>query len=346
MSLTDFAGEVFSHPFIFFTVVITLTVAFVNGWTDAPNAIASSVVTRALRLDRAVIIAAIADFAGSVIIGIFSSRVIHTVMNIADFGDDKRASLIALCAAMCSVVIWAVSAWKFGIPTSESHALIAGLTGASIAINGGFSGINPGEWVKVIYGLVISTGLGFFSGFVISKLTVMIFKYIEKSRADAVFRGSQIAASILMAFMHGAQDSQKFAGIIALIISLSQNSSILSDVPLWITVLCSVIIALGTATGGARIIKAVGMDMVKLRADQGFSADLAGAICLFLSTIFGLPVSTTHTKTSAVMGVGVAKSPHSINWGVAGEMVLAWLFTFPGCGLLGWAMTCFFLKIF
>ncbi len=345
MQISEFIRICFSQPFVFFTVIITLAVAFVNGWTDAPNAIASCVSTRSLKLRNAVILAATADFSGAVIMGLFSNKVTQTVMNIADFGNDGKTAIIALCGAMCSVVIWAVSAWKFGIPTSESHALIAGLTGASVAIKRGFRGLDSTEWIKILCGLVISTLFGFFAGYFISKLTVKFFESCNKAQTDMIFKKSQIASSILMAFMHGAQDSQKFAGILSLIASVTAQKEI-TEAPMIITVICSLFIALGTATGGGKIIKAVGMDMVRLRCDQGFSADLAGAFCLFISTVFGFPVSTTHTKTSAVMGVGVAKSIMSVDWRIALEMILAWIFTFPGCGLLGWAVTCIFLKIF
>lgn len=324
---------------IYFTVFLTLAVAFVNGWTDAPNAIASCVSTGCLKLRNAVLVAAVADFSGAMIIGYFSSKVTETVMNIADFGDDRRTAVVALCAAMCSVVIWAVSAWKFGIPTSESHALLAGLTGAAIAVNGDFSGVNFNEWIKVIKGLLISVFVGFLAGFIISKITMYLFRNTEKQKADKFFRLSQIFSAILMAFMHGAQDAQKFSGILSLILIVSGKNNRFSDSLVFPLAMSSLAIAAGTATGGDRIIKKVGTDMVKLRIDQGFSADLSGALCLFVSTLLGLPVSTTHTKTSAVIGVGFADNIKSVNLKVAGEMVAAWLFTFPGCGLMGWALT-------
>lgn len=328
-----------------FTVLITLAVAFVNGWTDAPNAIASCVSTGCMKLKHAVIVAAAADFAGAMIIGAFSSKVTETVMNIADFGADKKTATIALCAAMCSVVIWAVSAWKFGIPTSESHALIAGLTGAAVAVNGGFSGIDSTEWSKVTKGLFISVFMGFIAGFMISKITVSFFKNTEKQKADVLFKNFQIFSGALMAFMHGAQDAQKFAGILTLILSMTdKNFGIFSD-SLFSFIISSAAIAAGTATGGERIIKTVGTDMVKLRVDQGFSADLSGAICLFVSTVLGFPVSTTHTKTSAIIGVGFADNIKSVNLKIVGEMIMAWFFTFPGCGLMGWAVTCIFMKL-
>ena len=328
------------------TVIITLAVAFVNGWTDAPNAIASSVVTRSVTLKKAVLLAAAADFFGAVIVGTFNGNVTETMINIADFGSDSRIALVSLSAAMTAVVVWATSAWYFGIPTSESHALIAGLTGASIAVNGGFGGVDFSQWVKVIYGLIVSVFIGFILGFAASKITVKLFQNKDKEKSDVFFIKSQIASSVFMAFMHGAQDAQKFVGILMLTADAALQREGDGKIPVWMLMLCSAVIALGTATGGGRIIKSVGMDMIRLRRDQGFSADMAGAVCLLISTLFGLPVSTTHTKTSAMLGVGVAKSTKAVNWSVAGEMVLAWLLTFPGCGFLGWAMGCIFLKIF
>lgn len=328
---------------IYFTVFVTLAVAFVNGWTDAPNAIASCVSTGCLKLKHAVLVAAAADFTGAMVMGFLSSKVAETVMNIADFGTDGKTAVIALCAAMCSVVIWAVSAWKFGIPTSESHALIAALTGAAVAVNGGFSGVDAGAWSKIIKGLFVSLAVGFFAGFSFSKLTEYVFRNTEKHKSEKIFRYSQIASGVLMAFMHGAQDSQKFAGILGLILSASGIG--ISENKFVMLAVSSVAIAAGTATGGERIIKKVGSDMVKLRIDQGFSADISGALCLFISTILGFPVSTTHTKTSAVIGVGFADNIKSVNIRVVGEMIAAWLFTFPGCGVMGWAVTHLLIRV-
>lgn len=342
MLLSNFVSAAISQTSVFVTVIITLSVAFVSGWTDAPNAIASSVASRCISIRHAVIVAAIADFSGAVIIGLFNNKVTETVMNIADFGNDSHLALLSLSAAMSAVVIWAVSAWRFGIPTSESHALVAGLTGASIAVNNGFIGVDSSDWQKVFLGIFLSAVMGFVSGFLISKLTVNLSSGFPKEKSDKFFKFSQIFASILMSFMHGTQDSQKFTGILMLVASLSGVGNE-NKTPLWMLVLCSLAIALGTATGGGRIIKSVGVDMIKLRKDQGFSADFAGALCLFISTVFGLPVSTTNTKTSAVMGVGVAKSIRAVDWKVAGEMILAWVLTFPGCGMLGWIVAKIFI---
>lgn len=335
MTALYFLKTVFSDFGVFLTVAVTLGVAFVSGWTDAPNAISSCVATRCLSLKKAVILAAFCDFSGSLVMGIFSGKVMETVVNLAGFSSD---GISAVCIAMISVVIWAVTAWYFGIPTSESHALMAALLGSGVAVNGSFSSFDPGEWVKVMYGLLLSLFLGFASGFVSSWLTVTAFHGKDKSKSDLFFTRSQIFASALMAFMHGAQDSQKFTGIITLVVTLSGNV-VSDDVSPLILLLAPLAIALGTASGGARIIKSVGIDMIKMRKDMGFSADMAGAFCLFLSTVFGLPVSTTHTKTSAVLGVGAFKSIRSVNWSVAGEMISAWILTFPGCALMSYIIT-------
>lgn len=336
MSIAEFLKLIFSDWFIFITVAVTLGVAFVSGWTDAPNAISSCVVTRSLNMKQAVILAAICDFLGSVVMGVFSGKVTQTIVNLANFGSE---GVPAMCAAMISVVIWAVSAWFFGIPTSESHALMAALFGSGVAVSRNLSCFDSAEWIKVIYGLALSLFLGFASGFISSFLTVNIFSKQDKSKSDNFFARSQIASSALMAFMHGAQDSQKFTGILMLFVSMTMNKTDAGKAPLWMLLLSPLAIALGTASGGARIIKSVGMDMIKMRRDMGFSADMAGAFCLFLSTVLGLPVSTTHTKTSAVLGVGAYNGVKSVNWSVAFEMLTAWILTFPGCAILSYIIT-------
>ena len=204
------------------------------------------------------------------------------------------------------------------------------------------------EWIKVIYGLVLSLVLGFLTGWVICKLISILCRNVERAAANRFFAGAQIAGAAAMSFMHGAQDGQKFIGVLFLGIAFSngQNSVEGMVIPVWLMLLCSVVMALGTSVGGEKIIKSVGMDMVKLERYQGFSADLAGALCLLYSSLFGIPVSTTHTKTSAIMGVGAVKRISAINFGVVKEMVLTWVFTFPGCGLISFVMAKLFMFIF
>ncbi len=349
--MQDFSGfltEVFHSPALLITVILTLAVILVNGWTDAPNAIATAVSTKAIAPRPAILMAAVFNFLGILVMTTINKTVAQTIYNMVDFGDQSHEALIGLCAGMVAIVVWAVAAWAFGIPTSESHALIAGLTGAAIAMHNSFAGVNGGEWIKVIYGLLLSTFLGFAMGYVVVKMVAFLFKGMDRRKANGIFSKAQIGGAAAMAFMHGAQDGQKFMGVFLLGIALSkgQTNSANFDIPFWLIVLCSVVMGLGTSIGGYRIIKAVGMDMVKLETYQGFSADLAGAGCLLVSSLTGLPVSTTHTKTTAIMGVGAAKRVRSVDWSVVKDMVMTWVLTFPGCGLIGFVMTKIFLLIF
>lgn len=345
----EFIQDILANPALLITVILTIGVILVNGWTDAPNAIATCISTRAIKPKNAILMAAAFNFLGVFVMTLISREVAMTISNMVDFGTDIRASSIALSGALASIVIWATAAWYFGIPTSESHALIAGLTGAAVAYFNSFKGVNPAEWMKVIFGLLLSTFGGFFLGWGLSKLIVLIFKDKDRRRTNKTFRNAQIGGAAAMAFMHGAQDGQKFIAVFIIGMALANGQAVSGsvDIPVWLMLFCSLLMALGTSIGGYRIIKAVGMDMVKLEAYQGFSADLAAALSLLAASLFkGLPVSTTHTKTTAIMGVGAAKRIRSVNWGVVREMVLAWVLTFPGCGLLGYLVTRLLIRLF
>lgn len=348
ISFTEFLSALGSSPALVIVSVLTMGVILVNGWTDAPNAIATCVSTRSMSPRAAIIMATILNFLGIVVMTSINAAVAMTIYNMVDFGGNATEALVALCAALFAIVLWATAAWWFGIPTSESHALIAGLSGAAIAVHGGLGGINGSEWVKVLYGLIFSAVAGFGLGFLTTRLIEAICRNMDRRRTQGFFRGAQVAGAGAMAFMHGAQDGQKFMGVFLLGTFLAKGQADIGNfaVPLWLMILCSVVMALGTSIGGMRIIKTVGMDMVKLEKYQGFAADLAAAGCLLLSTLTGMPVSTTHTKTTAIMGVGASKRLSSLNWGIVKEMVLAWVLTFPGCGLVGFLMAKLFLLIF
>lgn len=344
----DYISQMLQYPALIVTTVLVLAVILVNGWTDAPNAIATCVSTRAMKPGAAILMAAVFNLLGVLVMTSVNQKVAATIFNMVKFEGDTNKALIALCAALVAIVVWATAAWWFGIPTSESHALIAGLSGAAIALNNGFSGIEGSEWIKVIYGLGLSTFLGFGMGFITVKIVEICFRRANKLTTDRFFKGGQISGAAAMAFMHGAQDGQKFIGVFLLGMFLVQGQANTGDmpVPLWLMILCAGIMGLGTSIGGYKIIKSVGMDMVKLETYQGFSADLAAAGCLLISSVTGIPVSTTHTKTTAIMGVGAARSIKRVNWSVVKEMVLTWVLTFPGCGLLGFGMAKLFALIF
>ena len=347
MEFSWFIRQIMGNPALLITVILTLGVIFVNGWTDAPNAIATCVATRAMPAHPAVLMAAAFNFLGTLVMTMLNATVAMTIKNMVDFSGDTHAATLALCAALVAIIAWAVMAWWFGIPTSESHALIAGLSGAAIALHGSLAGINWSEWVKVIYGLVLSTFLGFGSGFVVAKLVAWICHDIDRRKTTGFFHGAQIAAAAGTAFMHGAQDGQKFMGVLILGVYLVNGSETTGNVsiPVWMMLMCSLVMAVGTSIGGYKIIKAVGMDMVKLDGYQGFSADLAASLCMLLSSLYGIPVSTTHTKTTAIMGVGATKRLSAVNFGVVKDMVLTWVLTFPGCGLIGYGMVKLFAAV-
>ena len=348
IEFADFLSQLLTNPSLCIISLLISGVILVNGWTDAPNAIATCVSTRCLSPKKSIIMAAVFNFLGVFTMTLINSTVAQTIYNIVDFGNDSVAALTALSAALVAIVTWAVLAWLFGIPTSESHALIAGLSGAAIAIQGGIAGINGAEWVKVLYGMVISTILGFGMGYSITKLIEVICKKIDRRKTIKFFKATQVVGGASMAFMHGAQDGQKFMGVFLLGVSLANGvgNATTFAIPLWLMLLCSFLMTLGTSIGGYKIIKTVGMKMAKLEPYQGAAADLSSAACLMISSVAGVPVSTTHTKTTAIMGVGASKRLSNVNWGVGKDMVLAWVLTFPGCGLLGYIATQIFMRIF
>ena len=329
-------------------------VIFVNGWTDAPNAIATAISTRVMSMRKAIIMATILNFAGAFAFTLINSEVADTISKMVNFeveGGGVNDAQVALAASLFSIVVWATGAWYFGIPTSESHALIAGLTGSALAM-GGIASVSMAEWSKVLIGLGVSSFFGFGGGFIIAKIIQKISTSFNRRKANKFFGFGQGAVAGLMAFLHGAQDGQKFMGVFMLtlfyngIVKPVEGTDNVFTIPIWVMAVCSLVMGIGTSVGGARIIKTVGLDMVKLDRYQGFSADLGASICLLVASIFGIPLSTTHTKTTSIMGVGAAKRLSSLDWSIVRDMVLAWVLTFPGCGLIAFLMTKLFILIF
>ena len=301
--------------------LLSLAVIFVNGWTDAPNAIATAVASGALSFRRAAGLAALCNLAGAVLSTLFFPAVARTVWSLAGSGGTAP---VDLCAVFGAIVLWAAAAWRLGIPTSESHALLGGLAGAALAIPGGWTALDPAPWLAALAGLVLSLVLGFCLG----GLSLPLLRGLSPK----ALRLGQIAGAAGMAFLHGAQDGQKFAGL--LLFALPPHS-VLS--PAGAAFLCAAVMALGTLLGGRPIVEKVGKDLVPIRPLSGLSADVGGGITLLLCTIAGLPVSTTHAKTAAVAGAGRADG-QQVDRKCWRELVLTWLFTFPGCGVLAFLL--------
>jgi PiT family inorganic phosphate transporter len=329
-----------SQPFLIAAVGLLIGVMIVNGATDAPNAIAVCIASRALPTKTAVIMAAVCNLLGVMVATATQSSVAETVSAMVDFGPNRNLALIGLCAGMAAVVLWATAAWRFGIPTSESHALIAGLSGAAIAIRGGLQGICAAEWIKVLYGLPFSLGLGFLAAFLSTRGIRRILTRTDRRTANRAMRRAQIFGGAAMAFAHGAQDGQKFIGVCLLIFAFADAPQFSANkIPLTLATATALLMALGTALGGKRIIRTMGMRMAAPAPHEGFAADVSGAAAILGASALGLPISTTHVKTAAVMGAAAAGRIRAVNWSVAAELFWAWILTFPGCGAVGFLVT-------
>lgn len=355
------------YPMLIICLLLVFGVIFINGWTDAPNAIATCISTKSIKPKKAIIMAAVFNFLGVLTMYFLTTATADTISNMVDFGDDYLMALNALSAGMVGVIFWGVLAWVFGIPSSESHALIAGITGAGIAaiVMGHGASIPFGwdsSWAKTIYGLIISCLFGFGVGFGVTKIIEAIFKKVNRNKARPFFRYAQIASGAGMAYVHGAQDGLKFIGVMFLALSLAGNAHNLEyaastgiivqtqfsgSADLWyLALIVSLVMGLGTSIGGYRIIKKVGMGIANLEPYQGFATDFTSAIGILISTLFGIPVSTTQVKSVSILGVASTKGIKKVKWSIAKEMVLTWLFTFPGCGVVGFLMALLFMNIF
>lgn len=323
---------------IIFTVLV-LSVILVNGTTDAPNAISTCVSTRSMSPKGALMLAAICNLLGSVVMTLISSKVAGTVYGMVDLSSSPKNALASICAGLFSVVVWALIALKFGIPTSESHALLAGLTGAAVASSMSFEVISVSHWLLVIFGLFLSTLPAFLLARVIYSIMIRFLSGRDRRRTIKYFMRAQRISAAWSAFLHGAQDSQKFMGVFMLGLSITRGnfSDELFEIPLHIVLCCSLVMTLGTLIGGIKIIKKVGLEMVELDAAGGTAADMASSAVLLLCSLCGIPVSTTHSKSCAMMGVGTKS--RGTDKKIVAEMLLAWILTFPICATIGFCLS-------
>jgi len=310
-------------------LLLVLGAEFVNGWTDAPNAIATVIGTRSLSPRQALVMGAVFNLLG-VMAGTAVAATIGT--GIIDPG---AVNLTTVGGAMVGLIVWSSAAARWGIPTSESHALVAGLAGAGLA-SAGPSVLLWAGWKKVLIGLLFSSVVGFAVGFVLMVGVYWAFRNAVPGKVRGLFRWLQVMSSAFMAFSHGSNDGQKFIGAFTLALVLA---GVLPEfaIPLWVVFLCAAVMALGTSIGGWRIIRTLGMRLTKLRTHQGFAAEVAAAGTITVASSFGIPLSTTHTISTAIMGVGAVNGARAVSWQVTSHLVWAWLLTFPVCAVLSWA---------
>ncbi len=321
-----------SFSFIVLTIALALFFDFLNGFHDAANSIATIVSTRVLKPQWAVLWAAFFNFIAFAFFGLHVAGTIG--VGLIDPGIINEQLIFA---ALSGAILWNIFTWYFGLPSSSSHALIGGLLGAGIAKAGVkpliFSGIS-----KVLLAIVISPLLGLVLGGLLMFLIARLFFYISPQRIDAWFRNLQLLSSAFISLGHGGNDAQKTMGIIAILL---YSSHLLGDhfyVPFWVIVSCNFVIALGTFFGGWRIVKTMGMKITKLKPVSGFCAETASGLTLFLATALGIPVSTTHTITGAIVGVGSIHRIRAVRWGIAKNIIWAWILTIPAAGLVAAAM--------
>ena len=329
----DFLSQAGRDPALALVSALVLAVLLVNGWTDAPNAIAAAVGAGALSFRGGAALAAVCNLAGSCWGALCLPAVARTVGEAAALTGAPGSAWAGLCAALAATAAWGVLAWRFGIPTSESHALLAALAGAALARPGGWRNLTAGPWERVGLGLVLSLGLGCGLGWLFGR------NLGRRNLARSLCRRGQILGAAGMAFLHGAQDGQKCLGLFLAGAALAGGSRSGADaaVPAWLAAVCGGTMALGTLLGGRRIVARIGEGLVPLSPAAGLAADLGGGAALLGCTLLGLPVSTTHAKTSAILGAGAALGGR-VDRACAGEIVLTWLCTFPACGALGYLL--------
>ncbi|MBA4348991.1 MAG: anion permease [Thermodesulfovibrio sp.] len=311
-------------------IVLAVIFDFINGFHDTANAIATSVSTRVLSPKAAIFMATLLNLLGA----LTGTAVAKTVG--VGLVDVSSITQITVASALIAAIIWDLITWYLGLPTSSSHAILSSIIGAAIATSGTDVIIQKGVY-KVLAGLVFSPLIGFLLGYLLMLCLICFFRNTSSSMVNNLFSRLQIMSAAYMAFSHGNNDAQKTMGIITMAL-VSYYHLPAFDVPIWVIVLCAIAMSLGTAAGGWRIIKTLGGRLVPLRPIHGFAAETAAATVIEIASRIGLPLSTTHTISSSIMGVGVSKRVSAVRWTVGGNIIIAWILTIPACVFLAWAI--------
>jgi PiT family inorganic phosphate transporter len=335
--------------FVLIIILIALIFDFSNGFHDAANSIATVVSTRVLSPGVAVVWAAFFNFVAFLIYGTRVAKAIGDGIHMDLIAQDDR--LYVLLAALLGAIAWNLITWYLGLPTSSSHALLGGYAGAGVAAYGGITGLLKADvWEKVILFIVLSPLIGLVLGFTLMVAVYWIFRRWSPHRVDKLFRRGQLLSAAAFSLGHGGNDAQKTMGIITAVLAAGGllqygPNSTLPPIPLWVVLIAHAAIALGTLSGGWRIVRTMGTRITKLKPVGGFCAETGAALTLAYVTLTGVPVSTTHTITGAIVGVGATRRLSAVKWGVAGRIVWAWILTIPLAGLMA-ALAFLILKAF
>lgn len=314
---------------IVIVIILALAFDYINGMHDTANAIATVVSTRVLSPRNAVILAASLNFVGA----LWSESVAKTIGK--GIVDPSVINQTTVMAALTAAIVWNLITWYFGIPSSSSHALIGGIIGAAIATVGAGK-LHVDGITKVVKGLIFSPIIGAGIAFLVMLAILWAFRNVPPGKSNRWFKGLQMASASIMAFSHGMGDAQKSMGIIVMaLLAGGMMDPNHVHVPMWVKLSCAAAMAIGTASGGWRIIKTLGHKMIKLQPVHGFAAEAAASTVILTASSWGVPVSTTHSISGAIMGVGMTRRLNSVRWDVAGQMVFAWVLTIPVTALIG-----------
>lgn len=319
--------------FTLFVILVALIFDFINGFHDAANSIATIVTTKVLTPRQAVIWAAFFNFIAFLVFNVTVAKTIGEGLIDAQLIDAHF-----LLAALLGAIFWNLVTWYYGLPSSSSHALIGGLTGAAIA-KGGFSALKISGFTKVLIGIIISPIVGLLVALLLTYyLNKLTHRKKSKFKLKKLFRGAQLGTSAMLSLTHGSNDAQKTMGIIALLLFSSAWIEGPFYVPFWVVISCQTVISLGTLAGGWRIVHTMGTQITKLNPMKGCAAEAGAAIALFTATHYGVPVSTTHTVTGAIAGVGLTNGTNSTHWRILGRIFFSWLLTVPAAAMVAAAL--------
>ena len=305
-----------------------LIAEFINGWTDAPNAIATVVSTGVMAPRTAIIMAVVLNTVGAMAGTAVAATVGKGIVS------SSALSLPTITAAMIAIIVWGSFAAKVGLPISKSHSLLAGLAGAGYA-GGGLAALQWSGWTKVFIGMACAVPFGFVATWLLARAIIHFAGDMRPSRAKRLFDRAQIASAGFMAFNHGLNDGQKFMGVFALTLLLGGVTTQF-EIPWWVIIICALTMGAGTSFGGWRIIETVGSKMTRIVSWQGFAAEAAASSTIFVASLFGIPLSTTHTITSCIVGAGAARRISDVRWGVLQRIFMAWVVTFPVCACIAY----------